>query len=641
MRSKTSFFNQTVFRRSIRHLWPVWSGYFLFLLVVMPVQLVAKLSIQENIGTKIQREAQQIRSLYQALHLGGNEILLAAVSVISAVLVFSYLFKQNASNMLHAFPLDRKELFFSNYFAGLFSLWIPQILAFFIVMFFGFVFEMPQIEFVAYAFLLMAGQSFLYYSMAVVCCMLAGQAVVVPFFFVGLNFFYAGTKFIVYQLIMAVSFGLNHSLVLNGKEFLSPLYCILSSVGIRLKEDPMGDTCSMQMKGTQYMIFYFFIAFAFVWMAYAMYGRRKLDYAGDMICIPKLKPLLRWGTAFFCGEFSAAFFFNLVNEGYWGTVNSVQLLICVFVVGILVFFGMEMFLEKTIRIFNKKRFVEAAVLGVFLVGTFFFISMDPFGMEKWTPDVQDVKKAYVSFWETDLEKDPSGIENIIRLQKQLIEKKDQIVQKKKKDYISNVVEFRYLMKDGTFCTRHYEIYTKQNVTSLKQKPTDEAEQILYEIFKRATTVQQFMQSNFCENYEEMKVDSVSLNLYDSGNLDEVNPVAIPKKWMNDLILAVEEDIKNGADSSYEEGGDSSYWYLNDLEIDFHTKNAIQDAMADFYAQDDISTEENLHKGTACILLNKGYTRTIQFLCEHHIIANEDRLITENNYNEKTEVMQEE
>ena len=50
----------------------------------------------------------------------------------AALAVFSYLYSAKSTNMMHALPVNRLELYVTNYLSGLIFLIVPEIITFFI-----------------------------------------------------------------------------------------------------------------------------------------------------------------------------------------------------------------------------------------------------------------------------------------------------------------------------------------------------------------------------------------------------------------------------------------------------------------------------------------------------------------------------
>ena len=67
MRSKTSYFNETVFWKNITHFWPVWLIYTILLLCMLPLRLLV------NSGISYEGySAQEIKEIF-IYELGGAD----------------------------------------------------------------------------------------------------------------------------------------------------------------------------------------------------------------------------------------------------------------------------------------------------------------------------------------------------------------------------------------------------------------------------------------------------------------------------------------------------------------------------------------------------------------------------------------
>ena len=127
MKSKTSFFNTVLFKKNLTRFWPIWSLYLLILIFQMPVTLFKQaLSItlySSDSFTNLECLADVIRSGLAVLPI-------CIFSLISAAVVFSYLYNSQSCYTMHVLPLKRRELFFTNYISGISFMVIPQIVAF-------------------------------------------------------------------------------------------------------------------------------------------------------------------------------------------------------------------------------------------------------------------------------------------------------------------------------------------------------------------------------------------------------------------------------------------------------------------------------------------------------------------------------
>ena len=125
MKSKTSFFNRTVFKKNVTLYWPIWVCYLLYGMVKVPGQLWSRLQQQTDMTAYARDYA-----LYNSLRLEVDVAAIAIMAVVCGMALFGYLFTQKNAYMIHALPVTRGELYVTNMISGLCFLLIPQALVF-------------------------------------------------------------------------------------------------------------------------------------------------------------------------------------------------------------------------------------------------------------------------------------------------------------------------------------------------------------------------------------------------------------------------------------------------------------------------------------------------------------------------------
>ena len=115
MKSKTSFFNKTVFKKNLTRFAPVMAVYTLCLILGMMMLY----QINEEMG----------RTFWFASRIAGNLQLMGLVNLLFAPLVamllFGDLYNSRMCNALHAMPMRRETLFLTNVVSGLLFSMIP------------------------------------------------------------------------------------------------------------------------------------------------------------------------------------------------------------------------------------------------------------------------------------------------------------------------------------------------------------------------------------------------------------------------------------------------------------------------------------------------------------------------------------
>ena len=124
MKSKISFFNKTIFKKNFTHYWPLWAVYLLYLIAVMPVNLF-KIMRSDFYVNALDQNALEWQVIYDLLRGALNPFPIFLFSTVAVMAVFSYLYTAKNAFMIHALPVNRRELFFTNVLSGFSFLVIP------------------------------------------------------------------------------------------------------------------------------------------------------------------------------------------------------------------------------------------------------------------------------------------------------------------------------------------------------------------------------------------------------------------------------------------------------------------------------------------------------------------------------------
>ena len=125
MRSATSFFNKTLFRNQLLRTWPLWLGYTLVWLFIVPITLFTESSARQG-----HYEASDAADFLLNTGARGGIFMAFGFGLLFAMLSFSYLTKGRATNGYHALPVRRETLFATTYCTGLFCQLLSILLAF-------------------------------------------------------------------------------------------------------------------------------------------------------------------------------------------------------------------------------------------------------------------------------------------------------------------------------------------------------------------------------------------------------------------------------------------------------------------------------------------------------------------------------
>ena len=122
MRSGKSFFNATLYKKNLTRFWPVWSLYLVIWMFVLPFDLI--LSTYSNPLLRFSQK-QVLDSIVVA-----GIVLSVAFALFAAVAVWSYLYNNRATGLMHALPIRREGLFLTNFLSGMTFLAGPNLVIF-------------------------------------------------------------------------------------------------------------------------------------------------------------------------------------------------------------------------------------------------------------------------------------------------------------------------------------------------------------------------------------------------------------------------------------------------------------------------------------------------------------------------------
>lgn len=451
MKSKISFFNQTVFKKNLSMFWPVWVCYLLYELIKVPGQLWSQLQqsrLSENVIYAAVRDS---------LSLKMDILVIAAVAVICGMALFGYLFTQKNAYMIHALPVTRMELYFTNLLSGMSFLLIPQFLVFLVTVVLFLAKGIACVQFLAIWLLNVMGIAFFLFSTVCFCAMFTGQMFALPVYFVVVNYASAGLFLGGKYVASFLGCGLSIGSIPDYRIFqlMSPMNYIFDHVDIQVRDlyDDQQNVISsiLSYHGGKVLAGYVLLAFVFYALAYYCYKKRRIESAGDLITFKWVKPVFRWGVGICTGYLVSLFlaeFFESVN------ISVTKPLICflIAVFGICGFFVAQMFVEKGFRVFRKKTFAESGLFVLFAIGSFWCIAAGTTRLEQYIPDVQDVKKVYISFnFPAEYTKD--NIQAAVDIQKMILENATEFKNADADNYAS--VEIKYKLKNKKSVVRSY------------------------------------------------------------------------------------------------------------------------------------------------------------------------------------------
>lgn len=469
MKSMTSCFNNTVFKKDLRLFWPLEVIAFLVMQIVVVFPLLAH---STNIGHTYsgleQRKYYMVCNFCNISNQWYIVAFAAGFSLVAALLVFQYLNRQQAAFMIHSMPLCRKTLFVTHFLGGLLLAAVPMLIL---------VAELAVVSAVSELHLGLMVLSFgieilvmvlFFYSIAVLLVMMSGNMIISSLMYVVLNVVVYGFNMLLNEYAVLFVYGEADNLMYLGEmdTFLHKVFSILSpplsfyNILLRQRvyevEENYYDIVNLndlpvvafQWQSVLETAVYLMPAALFILLAFILYKKRKIERVGDLLVFNFTKVVYR--TVFCaCGSLIVAYALCKVVEILFAgqMTYGVYYYIGIFLLGLGVVFCYvicDMILEKTVRIRGKLSFFQMGIITVVMPALLV-------GFKTNTEKNEPVEEGKVQRLEivddfnTYVIDDEETIKEFTALERQIVaDGKNQLLQPQYDGYYIN---FNYQMKD--------------------------------------------------------------------------------------------------------------------------------------------------------------------------------------------------
>ena len=408
MQFGTSYFNKTLFAKHFARFWPIWGLYGLIWTMCLPLGIL----LDSRSGwTQVRARVLPLNYLDTSGWFSAATFLAVVFGLLAAMAVFSYLYSARSVGLFHALPLRREGLFLTSYLAGLGFLLLPNLAVFLLALAAeaacGAVVFSSLFTWLVVSSLL----GLFFYSFAVFCAMFTGHILALPAFYVVLNGLAAGLAVLFGQMAHEFLFGFDGASWLTGlASWLSPVLQLSACrVVFPAVTDAAGysvaDEASAYFTGLGYVALYALVGVALAAVALAVYRRRQLETAGDVVSVSWVRPVFKYGVAFCAavalGETLYSLFSALLPRGAWG------LLLMLLLWGAAGYFVAEMLLRKKFWVFRGS-WKGCAVLLCCLAAAMCLMEFDVTGFEKRVPDPARVQSVSLDAGSTAPYDDSNG-----------------------------------------------------------------------------------------------------------------------------------------------------------------------------------------------------------------------------------------
>ncbi len=561
MRSGTSYFDLTIYKKTVARFWPLWAAYFALWFIIMPLGGMMYLRMDAYNGIEY---GSYMENFAKGMVAGRAQTALpiaAVFGVLAAMAVFSHLYNARSANLFGSLPLRREGLFLSHYAAGLSYLIVPNLAVFLLTLIVEAAGGCVNMQVLLYWLAVSCGGCFLFYSMAVFCAMFTGHILALPIFYGVLNVFAAGVVGLVELVLDGFYYGFAgfgdwvHDVV----KWLTPVWKLQSAVSCYW--DSGRDV--LITYGLGEVGIYVLAALALTAGAFLLYRARRLESAGDVVSVKCMRPVFKYGVALCVGMVFG------VGTTVFLSGEEATLMVCILVWGVIGYFAAQMLLDKSFRVLKKWK-GAAAVAGVF-AALFLVVGFDLTGFETRVPDAADVQSVHVSRLSVvnfaddgDILRlavdDPDQVALMTALHRAAI---DQREQRTADTNLSSSVTLRYTLNNGSTLSREYYVYFYPSEVDQEGS----AAWALERLYHDADLCWEVYGFDELEKAiaEGGRLDIATLNCYDKEGDWEWSAVGHVVGYGEDaraLLNAVEQDVRAGRLGVRTLVGAEDYYYRN-------------------------------------------------------------------------------
>ncbi|HIT32335.1 MAG TPA: hypothetical protein IAC25_05860 [Candidatus Enterenecus stercoripullorum] len=454
MRSGTSCFNSTVFRKQMTRFWPIWAGWLLILLLALPLQgFMALQRDAQGMRDQLEQFAQS-QVLYLCNNSGYMTALAVLVGLLAAMAACSHLYSTRSANFMGALPVRREGLFLSHYLAGLVMVLGPVLIAFGLTVLVELAGDCLMLDYLGYWLGYTCAAGFFFYSFAVFLGMFTGHLLALPAFYLIFNVLALAVVGMLEWVLESFYYGFGSlpAWVHRAVTWLTPVWGF-SSVWI--------DRTAMAVENGSALWAYPLVALVLAVAALLLYRRRNLESAGDVVAVRVMRPVFKYGVAFCAGMFlgmATAQMLGLAEPG---------LMIAIFLWGVTGYFVAQMLLDKSFRVW--RRWKGAVGVAVVFAALFALVGFDLTGFETRVPRTDAVASVSVQGlsgqpWDSGSEvgatlEDPEQIAAVIALHQAIVDRRPTGTQRGGDSASGNsgVTSFQvsYRLEDGSILSRSY------------------------------------------------------------------------------------------------------------------------------------------------------------------------------------------
>lgn len=479
MKSKTSFFNKTLYVKNLTRYWPLW-GLTAFFGALVPISGIMMYLNGDLRGL----DALDFAEAYYGAVAYFAPVALLFYAILCAMAVWSYLYNARSVGMMHTLPISREGLFVTNFLSGITMVAIPWAVVAVLCVILTLMCKSFSAVPLFVTILCIFGEGVFYFASATAAAFVTGNAFALPLLYFLFHFLAPMLDFLITQFSANMIFGLQSRVYTGVVDWLSPTVYIIKNVSPNstYAERPIPGypnatesvLQSVTLEKAWIIAVYALVGLALLGVAYALYRYRKSECAGEVIAMRWGRPVFRYGISALFALGGGQLLYVMLFESFdldANTYRILPLIACMLIAGMIGYYGASMVLAKTLRVFHKGTRRGVWIVAAGCVVLCCVVGFDVLGVARRVPSVDDIN--YVRLYTANNTyylfpgEDSGVIEEFRNVQKAIIADKDYIQTQMRNGpgsdtdfsrYTYVTVRVCYYLKNGLTVDRNYHLF---------------------------------------------------------------------------------------------------------------------------------------------------------------------------------------
>lgn len=370
-------------RSDWRRFWPLLFLYAATWLMALPM------SLWNRRWTVYSAESLQdaLRRLESTIYdcVTASVVISAIFAVLLAMTLYGYLMNSRSVGLMHALPVNRTKQFFNHFLVGVEIFTIVHVVTAVVSLLILSGYGIVSWEGILTWFAVAELTSLFFFAFATLCAMVTGWIIAIPVIYVGVN-----AMFVAFYGLLQVMFELFYWGYSNydfpaAISWLTPFYRLIDIMSDTYvyREGMTYAEYHLSSAGWTTLIVYTVVAVVFTVVAWLFYKARRSESAGDAIVFDWLRPIVLYVISVVGGMGFGFLLYYLI--GLDGSESLLTLLVCQIIAGIVVYFAVQMLLQKSFKVFNRRGWLGALVLVLILIVIGVVVKFDLLGHERYVP----------------------------------------------------------------------------------------------------------------------------------------------------------------------------------------------------------------------------------------------------------------